>query len=90
MLRRSPDGIETDNRLSGNHPSRTAFRAALNELEGTGEIEFVEDYIPPRRKEVAPAWRLAGGSHSPDFCTHPPPIREGGGGGEAAQGLDRA
>ena len=60
MLRRSPNGIETENRLSGGHPARTAFRAALNELEGSGEIEFVKDYIPPRRKEVSPAWRVTG------------------------------
>ena len=58
MLRRSPDGIETENKLSCNNPGRTSFRAALTELESTGEIEFVPDYIPPRRTTTAPAWRL--------------------------------
>ena len=66
MLRRSPDGIETESKLSGGNPSRTAFRAALNELEGTGEIEFVSDYIPPRRKEASPAWRLVDSSQTTD------------------------
>jgi hypothetical protein len=71
MLRRSPDKIATENKLSGNNPSRTSFRAALNELEESGEIEFVPNYTPPRRSEVAPAWRLCEGSHRPT-STHTP------------------
>ncbi len=77
MLRRSPDGIETENKLSCNNPARTSFRAALKELEGTGEITFVDDYIPRRCKQSAPAWRLAEGSHS-QTSTHTPHYKEVG------------
>ncbi len=71
MLKRSPDRTATENKLSGNNPSRTAFRAALTELETSGEIEFVPDYIPPRRTEIAPAWRLREGTQF-QTSTHTP------------------
>ena len=58
MLDREPSNILTENRLSGGHPERKSFRAAIRELESEDRIEFVADYVPPRRKEPTPAWKL--------------------------------
>lgn len=58
MLQREPSNTLSENTLSGGHPERKSFRAAIRELETEDRIEFVEGFIPPRRKEPSPAWRL--------------------------------
>lgn len=58
MLESAPEHIETENRLSGNNPSRVSFRSAITELEDSQKIEFVNNHTPKRCSNHVPAWRL--------------------------------
>ncbi|MEO2036586.1 MAG: AAA family ATPase, partial [Planctomycetaceae bacterium] len=58
MLVREPFSVLSENTLSGGHPERKSFRAAIRELEAEDRIKFVEGFIPDRRKKPAPAWKL--------------------------------
>ena len=64
MLRIAPDFTHSDNKLSGNHPASTTYRAAIEQLKEASEIEWVDDFKEPRAMEVTGGWRLVGRSET--------------------------
>lgn len=61
LLRKEPSGVLSESRLSGGHPERPSFRAAVTGLESDGLIEWDEEYRPPRTpKDAEPigGWKL--------------------------------
>lgn len=77
MLRKSPSKTHSENKLSNNHPAAVAFQAAIQELQNTGEIEWIDDFKEPRAQEVTGGWKLSGRSEqsdSPHTDTLPPAL----------------
>lgn len=77
MLRLSSTDTHSENKLSGNHPASTIFRAAIKQLESNGEIEWVTDFKEPRSKAATGGWKLVGMSNDTNSTptdTHPPAL----------------
>ena len=64
MLRLAPGNIHSENKLSNNHAASPAYRAAIAQLQETGEIEWVDDFKEPRAQQITGGWRLVGRSDS--------------------------
>lgn len=58
ILRHEPGQIASENKLSGSHPARKSFRAAIRELENEERISFDADFQAPRSKKPTGGWQL--------------------------------
>jgi RecA-family ATPase len=59
MLRLAPGNIHSENKLSNNHAASPAYRAAIAQLQETGEIEWLDDFKEPRAQQITGGWRLS-------------------------------